>query len=222
MTKKKDIEFTKQTIFDKYQITLTEISELGVAVLIASFVVLYITGQLDFVIQNGRLSDDFFLFFFVFGISFTCHELMHKFTAQTFGAKAFFQLDKRGMMFTLFSLIIGIPIISPGAVFWFGENSASIGIRGRVSAAGPITNLILVGIFTILQAFSFSIDSSILYQTCSVAIWLNLWLGIFNLLPIGPLDGAKVYYWNVKIWLSLIGTFGLLFLFLQDGFWFKI
>ena len=32
---------------------------------------------------------------------------------------------------------------------------------------------------------------------------INLWLGLFNMLPIGPLDGKKVFAWNPKIWAGL-------------------
>jgi Zn-dependent protease len=29
---------------------------------------------------------------------------------------------------------------------------------------------------------------------------LNLWLAAFNLLPFGPMDGAKVFKWNPLVW----------------------
>ena len=37
-------------------------------------------------------------------------------------------------------------------------------------------------------------------------IWLNVFLGIFNLLPFGVFDGSKILAWDPKIWFSLIGS----------------
>jgi Zn-dependent protease len=225
--------FERQSIWDRLQLSSQEISELGVAWLISSFVLLYIFGVLPLVISEGTIPSYILLFLFTFGISFASHELMHKFAAQTFGAKAQFQLSRNGIMITFVSLLVGIPLISPGAVFWRGEASSSMGIRGRVSAAGPLTNLILIGIFSIFQAIAFTLpsDFSLLWGiitpvnialTASMGIYLNIWLGVFNLIPVGPLDGSKVFYWNVKIWISLMGSFGLLWLFLSGNIFFLI
>jgi Zn-dependent protease len=40
---------------------------------------------------------------------------------------------------------------------------------------------------------------------------INIWLALFNLIPFGPLDGAKILKWNKGIWLITIAIAGGLF-----------
>jgi Zn-dependent protease len=67
-----------------------------------------------------------------------------------------------------------------------------------VSLAGPITNFILafVGCFVFVALFRFMpgfIMSYIPYMVGIVFIQINIVLGVFNLLPIPPLDGSKFF-----------------------------
>ena len=206
MSKKPEWEkdLTKQNLFDKLHLSIEEISELGIAWLIMAAIILVITGfNLDLI----------FVYLIVFGISFFTHELSHKFTAIKFGARAYFKISKDGLMFTLISLIIGFPILAVGAVFWWGEAAYSARLRGRVSAAGPISNIILAGIFYIILGISILLPLELielawfLHQVGIIGVWLNTFLGLFNLLPIGMLDGAKILAWDGRIWAALVGTF---------------
>ena len=205
-------DLTKKSILDRLHLSVQEISELGIGWLIISFVILYLTGTLGIVIQEGRIPDTLLIYIFVLGISFFAHELSHKFIAIKYGAKAYFRLSKEGLFLTLISVIIGFPILAVGAVFWWGEATASQGIRGRVSASGPVTNLILAGVFLIIQGLGWLVVYELLALGIILifigvtGVWLNVFLGVFNLLPIGVLDGAKVLAWDPKIWISLIGS----------------
>ncbi|MHA1207308.1 MAG: hypothetical protein ACTSSO_07035, partial [Candidatus Hodarchaeales archaeon] len=126
-------------------------------------------------------------------------------------------------IFTLISLIIGFPILAVGAVFWWGEAAYSTRLRGRVSAAGPISNIVLAGIFYIIMGIGLVMFPEqrelglLLFQIGDIGVWLNTFLGLFNLLPIGMLDGAKVLAWDGRIWAALVGTF-LVIGFLGGGF----
>lgn len=68
-----------------------------------------------------------------------------------------------------------------------------------VSLAGPLTNIIIaiIGSLIIHLIFPndtlFSTQNSILGFLLLNIVYLNLLLGIFNLLPIPPLDGSKVF-----------------------------
>lgn len=82
-----------------------------------------------------------------------------------------------------------------------------------VSIAGPIMNFLLAIIFTIIyftflkingiQAYSNTIFSIILTMI-AYTISINIGLGVFNLIPLPPLDGSKVIKpflsYNIKQW----------------------
>jgi len=113
----------------------------------------------------------------------------------------------------LVSLIIGFPILTVGAVYWWGEAAHSTRLRGRVSAAGPISNIILAGIFYAIIGIGIILPPELadltilLLRIGFIGVWLNTFLGLFNLIPIGMLDGAKVLAWDGRIWAALVGTF---------------
>ena len=66
-----------------------------------------------------------------------------------------------------------------------------------ISVAGAASNFILAIILSIpylLFYFTGNLSLTInsIYQVISIIIWLNLILGVFNLIPVHPLDGFKV------------------------------
>ena len=224
MTKKEDWkdDFTKRTILDRLHLSINEISELGIGWLIMCGILMYLmyrNGLLQWGLENNSFIGFLIIYFLVLGVSFFTHELSHKFAAIKFGARASYHISREGLFFTLISLFIGFPILAIGAVFWWGEAAYSTRLRGRVSAAGPISNLILIGLSYILIGISVmigpsSLDLSIfLFQIGSMSVTLNIFIGLFNLIPIGVLDGAKVLDWDGRIWLALVGTFIILGLF---------
>jgi Zn-dependent protease len=221
-------EYTKKNFLDRFHLSTHEISELGIAWVISSviLIVAFYRNVIFEMISNGVIPDGIFITLFAFGVTFFVHELMHKFTAIKFGAKAYYQITRQGLIIALIGLIIGFPIIAIGAVFWWGESSSSIGIRGRVSAAGPISNLTLVGFFMCIQGLGillwgiFGELGAFLVSFGGTGIMWNIFLGGFNMLPIGILDGAKVLDWNPRIWIALFGSFIVLGIFTGSLFGF--
>jgi Zn-dependent protease len=77
-----------------------------------------------------------------------------------------------------------------------------------VSIAGPLTNFILAFISLMIEGvlFKFGSDSSvavwIFCQLCYYSAVVNIGLGLFNLIPIPPLDGSKIVgelsYWAAE------------------------
>jgi Zn-dependent protease len=69
----------------------------------------------------------------------------------------------------------------------------------RVSLAGIVSNLGLAALFTLLGAATAAVGGAndlggILLFVCQMAVYVNLALAFFNLIPIPPLDGSHVVY----------------------------
>jgi len=126
--------------------------------------------------------------------SFFLHEIAHKITAQTQGLWAEFRLTLTGAILTLISTITPLfKIISPGAVMISGY--ADTKSMGKTAIAGPTTNIALSTIF-LVGTFLFPQQLSIL----ALAAFYNAWIAVFNLIPLGILDGFKIFQWNKKNW----------------------
>jgi Zn-dependent protease len=63
---------------------------------------------------------------------------------------------------------------------------------GWVSLAGPLSNFAMATLFGLAIRFGVIDGRSNLYILAAVMISLNVGLGLFNLLPFGPLDGQKI------------------------------
>lgn len=66
-----------------------------------------------------------------------------------------------------------------------------------ISVAGALSNFLFATIMAtpyLVAYYTGTINQSIigLYQILAIAIWINLILGVFNLIPVSPLDGFKV------------------------------
>jgi len=126
--------------------------------------------------------------------SFFIHEIAHKITAQRRGLWAEFRLTFMGAILTLISVVPPFfKIISPGAVMISG--SADLKNMGKISIAGPATNITLS---TTFLAVAFLLPQGNLIFLFGAAF--NAWIALFNLIPFGILDGFKVFMWNKKIW----------------------
>jgi Zn-dependent protease len=124
--------------------------------------------------------------------SFFLHEVAHKVAAQREGLWAEFRLTLFGAVLTLVSIIIPIKIISPGAVMIAGLGDLKR--AGKISIAGPSTNITLSAVFF---ALSIVFPQIVVFP---LAAFINAWMAVFNLIPLGILDGYKVFNWNKIAW----------------------
>ena len=98
--------------------------------------------------------------------------------------------------------------------------------EAMITLAGPLSNFILATIFTIIfylievlaPAFVFTEVGYILMQIIYSAIVVNIGLGVFNLIPLPPIDGEKIFRnimpGNIRAWL-IKNTNTLQFIFLM-------
>ena len=190
--------------------TASEVRDL----LIAFFVI-----SLCFALVNGGRNPDAVLTILPIvmvgvGAGFILHELGHKFVSIKYGYWAEFKLWPQGLIFALVTSFFGFVFAAPGAVYTYA-NYMNDEINGKISIAGPIVNIVLALVFLAL-AVSFypsvftSETSYLIYVSCSVGYSINSFLAVFNLLPIGNLDGSKVLTWNFGIWIATIAVAGIL------------
>ena len=63
-----------------------------------------------------------------------------------------------------------------------------------VTAAGPFSNLVLATVFGLLiRVGAFNFDPDFTRRWADYFVWVNIGLMLFNLFPVPPLDGSKLY-----------------------------
>lgn len=134
------------------------------------------------------------------GTGFLLHELAHKYVAIHFGAKAEFRAWNLGLLFALVvAAFFRFIFAAPGAVYIYGKN-VTVRENGIISVAGPAMNIV-IGVFGIALASMYS--GTQIANVAGIVGSINLYLAMFNLLPIFILDGAKVFAWNKAVWALL-------------------
>jgi Zn-dependent protease len=142
------------------------------------------------------------LSFVVVTAAFFTHEMAHKFVAQRNGAWAEFRIFPFGLLMALVFSFLGFIFAAPGAVYIQGVGNKKQ--NGMISIAGPAVNLI-IGIPFLLAALLLPI-SGLLWYFLWLMGFINILLAFFNLLPIPPLDGSKIYRWNPVVYVSTFAT----------------
>lgn len=172
---------------------------------VRELVVAWIALTLAFTILYAK--DTFFsqpaTFFTVMGISaivvgsgFLLHELAHKYLAQKYGCWAEFRADKRMLLLMLLVSFFGFIFAAPGGVYIQGQLTYQK--NGKISLVGPAMNLLLAVFFLLLSFFG------VTTLLVTYGLTINSWLAVFNLLPFGAFDGAKVFLWNRKVYFTVL------------------
>ena len=84
----------------------------------------------------------------------------------------------------------------------------------KVGVAGPATNLMLALILGLtLRLLAATAGPSIFLELLALIVYINIFLGLFNLIPFPPLDGSKVFadlfprQWQYFMRLGFAGIF---------------
>ncbi len=140
---------------------------------------------------------------------FVLHELGHRFVARRFGCFAEYKMWTTGLVVAIMCSFFGFVFAAPGAVMIHpgvdleGRPTLNKQRLGIISIAGPSMNICLAIVFMLLNGLYPSL-------VFSLGARINTWLALFNLIPFGPLDGAKIMSWDKKVWLvAIIITIGL-------------
>lgn len=148
----------------------------------------------------------FVIAFFTAGIGFLLHELMHKYVAQKYNLFAEFRASYKMLWLAIAFSFFGFIFAAPGAVYIHGFITKER--NGKISLAGPMTNIVLALIFLIcIFVFNTNEMLSVLF---SFGLTINSLLAAFNMIPAMPFDGAKIIAWDKKFyWITLILGIGL-------------
>ena len=139
---------------------------------------------------------------------FFVHEMSHKAVARMYGCWAEFRADYRMLGFALLMSVFGFLFAAPGAVLIMGN----IGPRenGKISLAGPASNLLVALACLPFWMFSMPGVSDTAVNIAYGIYFFSVFLGAFNMIPIMPFDGAKIWRWNKAIYIVTLLCAGLM------------
>lgn len=142
--------------------------------------------------QFGLSWSDFKFAMIITAPAVIIHELAHKFVAIALGLTATFKAWYAGLGIGVFLRIINSPLIilAPGYVVIPPSTSELATFITAIS--GPLSNLLIFFIASYLLNTLKKMTRTLaitLYMTKQI----NFFLFIFNMLPIPPLDGSKVF-----------------------------
>lgn len=169
----------------------------------------------------------FIIYIIALLLAITIHEFAHAWTADRLGdptprlrgrisLNPFVHLDLMGMLFLFFiGFGWGKPVVFDPFNLKNPRKDAAL-----ISLAGPCSNIILALLLSLLiKLFTFFHFPNFVTISFFIIIQLNVFLAVFNLLPIHPLDGFKIVegilsHEKAQEWKQL-ERYGILFLLLM-------
>jgi Zn-dependent protease len=177
---------------------------IGLVLLVFAFIQGSLFGPIQGVLRNptsGTAWTQFAGFVIAIVLGITVHEFMHAYAASRLGDDTGRMLGRLSLNplahFDFFgSLLLVLAGFGYGKPVPFNESrlrgAAAVSI---VAIAGPFSNFALAALCAIPLRFGTAATLGTAYQDVLVYIvFINCLLGIFNLIPIPPLDGSNVIY----------------------------
>lgn len=175
-----------------------EIKDLTKAWFFISLAFAIVLGGLSFAVFKSLI-----ITLIVVGTGFLFHELAHKVVAQRYKMFAEFRAFNEMLFLALIMSVFGFVIAAPGAVM-IGGRKVSLDKNGKISVAGPLTNLILCVLFGIVY-FS---TNGFVQLIAAYGVQINALLAMFNMIPFSLFDGAKIFKWSKVVW-SIVVVLGI-------------
>jgi len=159
----------------------------------------------------------------VLGLCLLFHELVKKSVASSFGVKVAYSPFILGLLASLFTAIFTFGEI---ILFTFGINKFQLvhgsrlgnksqflreDERGKIVFSGTLASLSLALFIQVLSEFFGG-------SSWAIGVDINIWLALFNLIPIPKMNGSYVFVWNRFVWASSVVaciSFGFLLPFLS-------
>jgi Zn-dependent protease len=196
-----------------FYIESREAIEIMISVLAISFAFSLLFAGLDSLFSAPKEFIVFMILSMVtVGAGFIFHEMGHKIVAIYFGAYARFQMWVQGLVLMIITALWGFLFAAPGAVYIYAPKLTKQE-NGIISLSGPIVNFLIMLVFfslsiVIPRNLYFSFDLSFLdavflggpFEVWRFGAYINFILGMFNMLPVFPLDGSKIFGWSKLYW----------------------
>lgn len=153
----------------------------------------------------GLLVTVFLMCIVAVSLGFVLHEIGHRFVARRLGCFAEYTMWPAGLILAIVVSFFGFVFAAPGAVMIYPRGDAwgraTLTKRkvGLISITGPVMNLCLALVFILL-------NTAYPMLLFSLGARINTWLAVFNLIPFGPLDGAKIFRWHKGAWIATIAV----------------
>ena len=190
-----------------------ELRDIAVSILALSLAFLlmfrstdFVTAYFKFYLGDLWAAGMFGMMVLIVVLSFFTHELGHKFTAQRMGLWSEYRMFPMGLIIAVLMSMFGFLFAAPGVVYIRGFVDTEQ--DGKISMAGPATNIVLA---VVGLALAMALNGQPLMVPFYLLFILNASLALFNLLPFGILDGAKILRWNTAVWTLMIIIAGVLF-----------
>lgn len=142
-------------------------------------------------------------------MAYFLHEIAHKISAHVKGYWAEFRLDLLGMILTIVSFFCPVKLIAVGQIKIVGRPMLSEDY-GKIALAGPFVNISQAVFFYVISAIS---TNYLIVSLASFGFVLNSTFALVNLFPFGSLDGYRILKWNRRVWIIIIITVVLLFIY---------
>lgn len=185
----------------------------------------------------------FILLIFLFSV--VVHEISHGYAAERLGdptarlagrltLNPLRHLDPFGSV--VLPLLLSIPALfgQPAMIFGWAKpvpydprnlKNPKSGV-GIIAAAGPLSNFLIAAVFSLFLR-SLPADAALITPFAFI-VYVNILLGVFNLVPIPPLDGSKVLFallppsQGMRQFASFLARYGIIILLVFIFFGFRL